>query len=129
MASYSSNNECYAEERKEKSSQFWELSPLILRFPINFCFNMEPGRARTWRMLSAEARSPAGPGGVNGRWVQHEDPISVPKLEPDNIAARGIGLAIDPIRVSVLAATSHAVIAINQSVGSTHPPAIAFCLQ
>jgi hypothetical protein len=39
-------------------------------------------------MLGAEARSPAGPGGVNGRSVQHEDPISVPKFEPDNTAAR-----------------------------------------
>jgi hypothetical protein len=34
-------NAAWTKGKSEKSSQFWEISPLFLNYPINFCFNME----------------------------------------------------------------------------------------
>jgi hypothetical protein len=51
---YSSNTNCRAEKKKEKSSNALRISPLFLRNRINFCFNMDPESAETSPTLGEE---------------------------------------------------------------------------
>jgi hypothetical protein len=59
-------------ERRQESSQFWGISPLILGFLINFCFNMEPNRHPGFVAPAHSVRSSSV---IPGR-AKHENPYS-----------------------------------------------------